>query len=53
MKLLASKEIRNRDGNIACKLGRWEGHKAIVVSIKKGRCITYIAVFPNLDYYLP
>jgi len=49
MKLFGNKDIRNKDGNVACKLGRWDGSRAIVVSIKKGRCITYIIVFPNLD----
>ena len=49
MKLFGNKEVRNKDGNVACKLGRWDGSRAVVVSIKKGRCMTYIIIYPNLE----
>ena len=49
MKLFNNKEVRNKDGNVVCKLGRWDGSRAIVVSIKKAHCMTYIIVFPNLE----
>jgi len=49
MKLFGNREVRNKDGNVACKLGRWDGSRAVVISIKKGRCMTYIIIYPNLD----
>lgn len=49
MRLYGNKEVRNKDGNVACKIGRWDGSRAVVISIKKARCVTYIIVFPNLD----
>jgi len=48
MKLYGNKEVRNKDGNVTCKIGRWDGSRAVVVSIKKGRCMTYVIIFPNL-----